>query len=182
MRSTGKSMNTIWEPVRASSSVPARSISIPPMKKIRGNMSGWNLTGCGCRNFCCGQGWNRISPSIFREAPRRGNDYYIHEAVVYIQQNYHREITVDEVAAFCRLNRVYFSRRFKERQGCTPQEFIIRQRLTNAAELLRSTSLPVKDVADRCGYKNQLYFSQAFRKYYGLPPREWRRQNCEKKD
>lgn len=108
-------------------------------------------------------------------------DYYIHEAVVYIQQNYQRALTVDEVAAFCKLNRNYFSRRFKEVIGCTPQEFIIRQRLTSAAELLRSTGLPIKTVADRCGYPNQLHFSQAFRKYYGLPPREWRKQNKEEK-
>ncbi|MCI9362071.1 MAG: helix-turn-helix transcriptional regulator [Hungatella sp.] len=40
-----------------------------------------------------------------------------YEAVVYIQQNYHRELSVDEVANFCRLNRNYFSRRFKELTG-----------------------------------------------------------------
>ena len=108
---------------------------------------------------------------------RERQDYYIHEAVVYIQQNYQRQLTVDEVAGFCKLNRNYFSRRFKEVVGCSPQEFIIRTRLTSAAELLRSTGLPVKTVADRCGYPNQLHFSQAFHKYYGLPPREWRKQN-----
>ena len=104
-------------------------------------------------------------------------DYYIHEAVVYIQQNYQRQLTVDEVAGFCKLNRNYFSRRFKEVVGYSPQEFIIRTRLTSAAELLRSTGLPIKTVADRCGYPNQLHFSQAFHKCYGLPPREWRKQN-----
>ena len=108
---------------------------------------------------------------------RERQDYYIHEAVVYIQQNYQRQLTVDEVAGFCRLNRNYFSRRFKEVVGCSPQEFIIRTRLTSAAELLRSTGLPIKTVADRCGYPNQLHFSQAFHKYYGLSPREWRKQN-----
>lgn len=106
-------------------------------------------------------------------------DYYIHEAVIYIQQNYHRELTVDEIAAFCKLNRIYFSRRFKAVMGCAPQEFIIRQRLTSAAELLRSTNLPIKAVANQCGYRDQLHFSQAFRKHYGLPPREWRKQNRE---
>ena len=108
---------------------------------------------------------------------RERQDYYIHEAVVYIQQNYQRQLTVDEVAGFCMLNRNYFSRRFKEVVGCSPQEFIIRTRLTSAAELLRSTGLPIKTVADRCGYPNQLHFSQAFHKYYGLSPREWRKQN-----
>ena len=108
---------------------------------------------------------------------KKGQDYYIHEAVVYIQQNYQRELTIDEVADFCKLNRNYFSRRFKELIGSTPQEFLIRQRLTSAAELLRLTDQPIKNIADQCGYPNQLHFSQAFKKYYGLSPREWRNQN-----
>lgn len=84
---------------------------------------------------------------------------------------------IDEVANFCKLNRNYFSRRFKELIGSTPQEFLIRQRLTNAAELLRITNQPIKNIAEQCGYPNQLHFSQAFKKYYGLAPKEWRRQN-----
>lgn len=117
-----------------------------------------------------------------RSLPERAKqDYYIHQAVFYIQQNYQRELTVDEVAGFCKLNRNYFSRRFKEVVGCTPQEFIIRQRLTSAAELLRGTGRPIKTIADQCGYPNQLHFSQAFKKYYGLPPREWRKQNKAEK-
>lgn len=110
---------------------------------------------------------------------RSQRDFYINEAVVYIQQNYHRELTVDEVAGFCKLNRNYFSRKFKEVVGCSPQEFLIRQRLSNATELMRLTDLPIKAIAAQCGYPNQLHFSQAFRKHYGLPPREWRRQNRE---
>lgn len=113
-----------------------------------------------------------------READeKKEQDYYIHEAVVYIQQNFHRDLSVDEVAGFCKLNRNYFSRRFKELTGSTPQEFLIRQRLTSAGELLKLTDLPIKTIADRCGYPNQLHFSQAFKKYYGISPREWRKQN-----
>lgn len=111
------------------------------------------------------------------QGEKKKHDYYIHEAVVYIQQNYQRELSVDEVANFCQLNRNYFSRRFKELIGSTPQEFLIQQRLTSAAELLRLTNLPIKNVADQCGYPNQLHFSQAFKKYYGVSPKEWRRQN-----
>ncbi|XCP83513.1 AraC family transcriptional regulator [Roseburia hominis] len=113
---------------------------------------------------------------------KKQQDFYINEAVVYIQQNCHRELTVDEVAGFCKLNRNYFSRKFKKAMGCTPQEFMIRQRLTNAAELMRLTDLPIKTVAAQCGYPNQFHFSQAFKKYYGLPPQEWRKQNHSKTD
>lgn len=113
---------------------------------------------------------------------KKAQDFYINEAVVYIQQNYNRELTVDKVADFCKLNRNYFSRKFKQVMGCTPQEFLIHQRLTNAAELMRLTDLPIKAVATQCGYQNQFHFSQAFKKSYGMPPQEWRKQNHTKND
>ncbi len=104
-------------------------------------------------------------------------DFYIQEAVTFIQQNYQRDITVEEIAGTCKLNRSYFSKLFKAVIGCTPQEFIIRLRLTRAAEQMRMTGDPIGDIARRCGYPNQLHFSQAFKKRYGLPPREWRKEN-----
>lgn len=107
---------------------------------------------------------------------KRLQDFYINEAVAYIQQNFHRELTIDEVASFCKLNRNYFSRKFKKEMGCTPQEYLIHQRLTSAADLMRLTDLPIKAIAAQCGYPNQFHFSQAFKKCYGLPPQEWRKK------
>ncbi len=42
---------------------------------------------------------------------------------------------------------------------------------------MKTTTAPIGDIAVRCGYPNQLHFSQAFKKRYGLAPREWRKQN-----
>lgn len=123
-----------------------------------------------------------FSVSRQKTAEQTRQDFYINEAVVYIQQNYNRDLTVDEIASFCKLNRSYFSRKFKKEMGCTPQEFLIRQRLSNAAELMRLTDLPIKAVAAQCGYHNQFHFSQAFKKSYGLSPQEWRKQNQTDRD
>ncbi|MDE7219022.1 MAG: AraC family transcriptional regulator, partial [Oscillospiraceae bacterium] len=118
------------------------------------------------------------SSATRREKPNGPlRDFYIQEAVAFIQQNYQRDITVEEIAGICKLNRSYFSKLFKDVIGCTPQEFIIRLRLTKAAEQMRSTNDAIGDIARRCGYPNQLHFSQAFKKRYGLSPREWRKEN-----
>ena len=44
-------------------------------------------------------------------------------------------------------------------------------------ELMKTTNAPIGDIAVRCGYPNQLHFSQTFKKRYGQSPREWRKQN-----
>lgn len=104
-------------------------------------------------------------------------DFYIQEAVNYIEQNYQRNLTVEEVADACRLNRSYFSKLFKENVGCPPQEFVIRVRLAKAAELMCSSNAAISEIAVRCGYSNQFHFSRAFKKHYGIPPQKWRAQN-----
>ena len=104
-------------------------------------------------------------------------DFYIQEAITFMEHNYSRELTVEELADVCKLNRSYFSKIFKESMGCPPQEFLIRLRLSKAADLLKGTGSPIGSIAAQCGYPNQLHFSRAFRKRYGLSPREWRAQN-----
>ena len=104
-------------------------------------------------------------------------DFYIQEAITFMEHNLHREITVGEIADVCKLNRSYFSKLFKDSTGCPPQEFLIRLRLSRAAELMKTSSDPIGDISVQCGYPNQLHFSRAFKKRYGISPREWRGQN-----
>jgi AraC-like DNA-binding protein len=104
-------------------------------------------------------------------------DFYIQEAITYMEHNYWRELTVEELADTCKLNRSYFSKIFKEYAGCPPQEFLIRLRLSKAADLMKGTGNSIGVIASMCGYPNQLHFSRAFHKRYGLSPREWRAQH-----
>lgn len=104
-------------------------------------------------------------------------DFYIQEAINYMEHNYQRELSVEELADVCKLNRSYFSKLFKDSMGCPPQEFLIRLRLSRAADLMKGTRKSIGDIAARCGYPNQLHFSRAFKKRYGVSPREWRLQN-----
>jgi len=106
-------------------------------------------------------------------------DFYIQEAIAYMEKNYQRELTMEEVAGVCKLNRSYFSKLFKDSMGCSPLEFLIRLRLSRAAELMKETNQSIGGIAARCGYPNQLHFSRAFKKRYGYSPREWRTRNQE---
>ncbi len=120
-----------------------------------------------------------INSSAYQQGVKgaRLRDFYIQEAVTYIEQNYQRELTVEEIADVCKLNRNYFSKVFKETMGCPPQEFVIRMRLARATDMMRTGDAPIREIAAACGYPNQLHFSRAFKKRYGSSPREWRNQN-----
>ena len=104
-------------------------------------------------------------------------DFYIREATSFIEQNFQNDISVEDIAAFCNLNRSYFGKIFRDAVGKSPQEFLISYRMTKAAELLKLTELTIKDIGNAVGYPSQLHFSRAFKKTYGISPREWRSEN-----
>ena len=104
-------------------------------------------------------------------------EFYIHEALTYIEHNFQNEITIEDIAGVCGLNRTYFGKIFKEALGKTPQEFLLNYRMLKAAELLKLTSLSIGDIGLAVGYANQMHFSRAFNNNYGISPREWRYQN-----
>ena len=105
------------------------------------------------------------------------SDYYIKEALNYIEQNFQNEITIEDIAGVCGINRSYFGKIFHNSIGCSPQEFLIKYRMAKATELLKLTSLSIAEIGSAVGYENQLHFSRAFKKINGVSPREWRNQH-----
>lgn len=119
----------------------------------------------------------RSSTSTQTGKENRLRDFYIKEAFSFIEQNFQNDISVEDIAACCGLNRSYFGKIFHESMGKSPQEFLISYRMTKATELLKLTHLSVADIGNAVGYPNQLHFSRAFRKVYGISPRQWRNEN-----
>lgn len=108
-------------------------------------------------------------------------DFYIHEALHFIEHNFQNDISVEDIAQVCGLNRSYFGKIFKLGVGKTPQEFLLNFRMSKASELLTLSQLSISDVGKAVGYDNSLHFSRAFKNVYGVSPREWRNQNKVKK-
>lgn len=111
---------------------------------------------------------------------RQGNslrDFYIKEAISFIEQNFQNNISVEDIAASCGLNRSYFGKIFHENMGKSPQDFLISYRMSKATELLKLTKLSIADIGNATGYPNQLHFSRAFKNVYGISPRQWRNEN-----
>ena len=105
------------------------------------------------------------------------SDYYIKEAINYIEQNFQNNITIEDIAAVCGINRSYFGKIFRNSIGRSPQEFLMNYRMVKATELLKLTSLSIAEIGSAVGYENQLHFSRAFKTVYGISPREWRNRH-----
>ena len=91
-------------------------------------------------------------------------DFYIKEALTFIEQNYQRDISIEEIAAVSGLNRSYFGKVFRDAVGESPQAYLLHYRMARAAQLLKETRLSIGEIAAQVSYDNQLHFSRDLQK------------------
>lgn len=92
----------------------------------------------------------------------------------YINKHYTEEIDFDGMAARCNLSRSRFTHVFSGIFGVPPTQYQQNLRIEQAGELLRFSELTVAEIAQRCGFRDPLYFSRVFRKATGVSPTEYR--------
>lgn len=92
----------------------------------------------------------------------------------YINDHLAEEIAVDTLAELVELSSSHFAHVFKETTGMTPLQFITRQRVTRAQQLIRETSRSLIDVGLEVGYTSPSHFAQVFRRVVGVTPTEFR--------
>jgi len=84
------------------------------------------------------------------------------------------DLSLDEMAQSVGLSTAHFARMFRKSTGETPHQYVLRQRLERAQDMLRAPDARVLDVAVACGFKTQQHFAQAFRDLWGTTPTEYR--------
>lgn len=90
----------------------------------------------------------------------------------YITQNYMTLHTIEEAAEQCDLTPIHLSRLFRRFAGLGAYQFLLRQKMDRAAELLLEDRMLVKDVAERLGFSDAFQFSRAFKRIHGLAPKK----------
>jgi two-component system response regulator YesN len=105
---------------------------------------------------------------------RKINNRIVREVLDYIENHYSEDISLFTAAEHVHMNHVYLSRLFKKELGETFLENLTKYRLQKACELLSNSDYKIYEISSMVGIFDPGYFSQVFKKYYGLTPSEYR--------
>lgn len=91
----------------------------------------------------------------------------------YVQNNYNRDISMDEVAEMVSMSYSYFSRVFKEQLHQSFSEYVLSVRMREAKRLMEEDpAIKIKEVAELVGYESVYTFSRAYKQYYHVSPKQ----------
>jgi len=100
--------------------------------------------------------------------------WHLRKVEDHVRGNIAEEISVEMLAKLVELSPFHFSRVFKQATGMTPLEFVTRERITHAQQLIRETSRSLIDIGLEVGYASPSHFAKVFRRVTGVSPTEFR--------
>ncbi len=99
---------------------------------------------------------------------------YIEKALTYLFQNYHNQISLSVVAKYVNISEEHLSRKFKKEIGQNFIDYLNNLRMKKAKILIETTDLRISEIGEIVAMSNASYFSNAFKKQFGLSPTELR--------
>lgn len=100
---------------------------------------------------------------------------YVKNAIRFVRNNYQNKIRVTDIANEICVSRSYLYKLFERSCGMSPQEYLIRFRISKARELLHTSNMTVEEIALTCGFYDTKAFSKSFKQHYGMSPKEYRK-------
>ncbi|WP_169834392.1 AraC family transcriptional regulator [Paenibacillus donghaensis] len=121
---------------------------------------------------CIGDGHrNLLQRSELR--PLRYSETIMH----WIEDHYHEEVKLDQLAEETHLSKSYVSRIFHQETGSRLVDYLTARRIKQACRLLSTTDLSVEQIGIAVGFPNASYFNQLFKKVLGTTPLKYRKSN-----
>ncbi len=105
----------------------------------------------------------------------RAVDQRIQETIAFVAANLAAEVSLAELAHLARLSVNRYAANFRRTTGCSPTEYFNRLRVQRACEMLRTTTISVREIARQMGYPDPYYFSRAFKQQVGVSPAAFRK-------
>lgn len=94
----------------------------------------------------------------------------------YVKEHCREDINLQDLADYVELNKSYISTLFKQETGLTIWSYIVSERMSSARDLLLNSNLKVYEISYQVGYEDLSYFSQLFKKHYGLTPLDYKKR------
>jgi AraC family transcriptional regulator len=91
----------------------------------------------------------------------------------YINDHLDQELSLEELAAIAQLSSYHFCRSFKRSKGLTPHQYVIRQRVERAKQLLKDGKMGISEVAVACGFTHQSHLNRHFKRLTGVTPKKF---------
>lgn len=110
--------------------------------------------------------------SVINEILNQQSNKIIIEVKEYLDKNYNKPITIEEVAKKFAYNRIYLSQIFKKHYNVSPKEYLMNKRLSESINLILEGK-KILEVSNLIGFSNQYNFSRYFKAKYGVPPSEY---------
>jgi AraC-like DNA-binding protein len=111
---------------------------------------------------------------------RNGRFQQLQSLLLFIEGNYGRNLSLEEMAQVTGVTPQHLCRLFKQSFSMRPFEYLTRFRLKKAKEFLVSPENPLlKEVASAVGYNDTSYFCSVFRQFEGMTPMEFKRMHRE---
>lgn len=99
---------------------------------------------------------------------------HIEKSLMYIENHFSKDISLDEVALHVNMNAAYFSTVFKKYTERSFVNYVTELRINKAKELLKNDTLKIGDISARVGFNDIRYFAKVFKKYMGVTPSDYR--------
>ena len=119
------------------------------------------------------ENYGRIYVENIAQSRREETVDVVDKVVDYIEKHLSEELSVRQLANMAYVSPDHLTRSFKKRFQQTVSDYILKKRMTLAGELLRDRKLTITMVSDCVGFGNYSYFTEQFKKYYGMTPREY---------
>jgi len=107
-------------------------------------------------------------------AIKHENNDVVSLAKQYIDDNIQYNLSVTDVCEYCHISTKQLTRIFQKSEGVPPKKYIINKRMEQIEKLL-SRAVSIKKISDIMNFNNEYYFNVFFKKYYGMPPGEYRK-------
>lgn len=102
-------------------------------------------------------------------------DPLILKITLFINNNYHTEITLPMLCKKFFLSKATLCSHFKKAMHCSIMDYLFRLRLSKAMNYLATTNKSIEEISELCGFSSANYFSLAFKKALGISPMNYRK-------